>query len=577
MADDYVASGILGGNPFSTIFGGNDKSLPQSMRQKIALAMLMQKRKAPTTFGEGLSAIGDSLGDIGIMRRMEREAADTEARGKALDPSILGGGTPAAPAAAKPTAYAPTEDEPVPVVPAAKPPPQIVVPPQQAPGNLPPTGAAGNTGQTTFAPPLQTTPAQRDEMLPGAVPPRQPGPQSAVQPPPGTPVMAFGGEPSENIPPPASSRDAVAAALMGQGSQPNPTLPTGRGQSADAFQQVAQAAPPPAIRTAPPDPTSQIQKAPRYEPDYVPPERPQAKLPPLTTPTIDRIQEAWRAAAPGDREMIQERYKDVIAREQAKVNQAHEIYKAQVIDDRAYELKRQEMLGTAAQRGLTAAESQRKLAKPDLEDIEGKMERDPVTGVWGPPKLATPQDPNAMPQVKMNKEQADNLTFYGWAGGANKNLKGKDELLAHGLQQELLGKVPVFGNQLQTAEYRRARTAANSFVLAFMRDTSGAAYGAKEMYDHASNFLPKQGDDPQTLADKAAARERFVQGKYAGLGQGGQRVAQWQDAQDAAKEQAVAAKSLTEVGRPGTRIGETVTSKKTGKQRVWDGKQWHDL
>ena len=57
----------------------------KELRQRIALAMLMQKRKAPSTFGEGLSAIGDSLGDIGTMRRLaaEENAAFTGGNTKA--------------------------------------------------------------------------------------------------------------------------------------------------------------------------------------------------------------------------------------------------------------------------------------------------------------------------------------------------------------------------------------------------------------------------------------------------------------------------------------------------------------
>ena len=66
-----VASGILGGTSPSSV---------QALRQKIALAMLMQKRKAPANLGEGLSAIGESLGDMGVMRRLESEAAAASAQ-----------------------------------------------------------------------------------------------------------------------------------------------------------------------------------------------------------------------------------------------------------------------------------------------------------------------------------------------------------------------------------------------------------------------------------------------------------------------------------------------------------------
>ena len=55
-------------NPLASFFfaGKDDKNVPQALRQKIALAMLMQKRAAPQNFGEGLSAIGDALGDRSV-------------------------------------------------------------------------------------------------------------------------------------------------------------------------------------------------------------------------------------------------------------------------------------------------------------------------------------------------------------------------------------------------------------------------------------------------------------------------------------------------------------------------------
>ena len=63
-------------NPLSSFFfPQNDKNVPQGLRQKIALAMLMQKRAYPKTLGEGLSSIGDSIGDVMGVRQIERDAA----------------------------------------------------------------------------------------------------------------------------------------------------------------------------------------------------------------------------------------------------------------------------------------------------------------------------------------------------------------------------------------------------------------------------------------------------------------------------------------------------------------------
>jgi hypothetical protein len=152
-------------------------------------------------------------------------------------------------------------------------------------------------------------------------------------------------------------------------------------------------------------------------------------------------------------------------------------------------------------------------------------------------------------------------------------LKGNDQLLAHGLTQEALGKVPLFGNQMQDAEYRRAKNAANTFVLAFMRSTSGAAYGEKERYDHAVSLLPKYGDDSKTLADKAAQRESFLNAEYGGMGLGAQKIADYYKSQRTPQTVKQDLADIELQSLPKT-VGKIVTNKHTGEKRMWDGTHW---
>lgn len=116
MADDT--------NPFAQAMGyfwstpqSNSPASVQALRQRMAMAMLMQKRKYPTTFGEGLSAIGEALGERSLMRQMEQEAtaasAETDKQIKAVTPgaissSAVEGEEPAAKTAAAPPAAAGT-------------------------------------------------------------------------------------------------------------------------------------------------------------------------------------------------------------------------------------------------------------------------------------------------------------------------------------------------------------------------------------------------------------------------------------------------------------------------------------
>jgi hypothetical protein len=210
---------------------------------------------------------------------------------------------------------------------------------------------------------------------------------------------------------------------------------------------------------------------------------------------------------------------------------------------------------------------------PKPEEIDGKLIFDPNTNTYTKPKIAG-YDPNVAPNPKLNEDQRKTLIFYNWAAPAHELLKGKDKLFAEGAQQEVLGKVPFAGNKLLSDEYRLAKTAANNFVLAFMRSTSGAAYGAKEAEDHARGMLPKWGDDPKTAAFKAEERQRFVDSLHGSLGPA-REVVDWHAQRKltigADKQQSIN-DEMREVQPRG--FGDVRVNKKTGAKRVWNGSIW---
>jgi len=246
----------------------DNKNVPKELREKIALAMLMQKRAYPKTFGEGLAAIGDALGDRSVMRQLEAETAASEGKGREFDARISGV-PPAAPPPVR-RSYAPEDANTVvpaeqpqvrpvtpPLLPAvplppdqqqsdepgapvrmpsaaatqdwrnANPLPSIArppVPPQQPPPP-PPPGEQGNqvTRQVPLRPPPFQQPAPPPPLPPAETAPAPPfgpggrfdqafpGRQSAL---PGAPVMAEGNEPSaEEM---NAGRNALAQALMQQ-------------------------------------------------------------------------------------------------------------------------------------------------------------------------------------------------------------------------------------------------------------------------------------------------------------------------------------------------------------------------
>jgi hypothetical protein len=399
-------SDIFDTNPFkSFFFAGNDKNVPQDLRQKIALAMLMkQKRAYPKTFGEGLSAIGESIGDIGERRRLESEAADAEKVAQAGRTDITGKPT------STPTPYAPPDEvppavaaidraaPPAPPVPPPSPlatPPAVQLPPDQqqsyAPGApvrmTPPAAINAWRGQNPLPrgmpPPPQAAPPPQAPPLPPDAPAsfsdRFPGQQSAAPPPPGAPVMA------EDTPlPMPDPRGAAARALMMQaGPPPNPMTPAppGGADRQDAGIRLAPPATPP-IGKAPTQ--AQLNEPAQADVGYVMPARQPPPQPRTTTDVMDQIQKKIWDTPPAYRKSMQEALAPLYQQEQAKVAQAHELWKDQMTQHRALELKREDQLSARAKSVLDAREQQQKL-------IDYGQTRAP--GAGPDPRLGTDQSP----------------------------------------------------------------------------------------------------------------------------------------------------------------------------------------
>src|SRR6185369_1804876 len=96
----------MAGDIGSFIFNANEPGgySQMELRRKIALAMLGhgKGRGYPKNVGEGLTAIGDSLGDLGTMRRLEAMAAAESAGDKGMMAKIYGGQPGAVPVPAAP-------------------------------------------------------------------------------------------------------------------------------------------------------------------------------------------------------------------------------------------------------------------------------------------------------------------------------------------------------------------------------------------------------------------------------------------------------------------------------------------
>ena len=95
-----------GTNPFASLSGfffsgdKNDPRVNPQLRQRIALALMARGTKYPKTFGEGLSAIGDAIGDRALMKQL----MDADVAQQGVSPP----GAPVAPI--QPPGYAPPSD-----------------------------------------------------------------------------------------------------------------------------------------------------------------------------------------------------------------------------------------------------------------------------------------------------------------------------------------------------------------------------------------------------------------------------------------------------------------------------------
>jgi hypothetical protein len=598
-------------NPLTALQGyllwGNDPNVNQTIRQRIALQMMASsKRAAPKNIGEGLTAIGDSLGEIGMARRLEQgdlaqQAAAKAAVGNLYGPRVAEGDTDAAPPVK--TASAPPADV-VPDVqtPPVAPPAQVATAPMPPVAPVPPAPVAPPAPAAPAPlPPAETAPAafgdRFDAAFPGGQSQSIQGPTDAR---PGQPVPVH----------PSVRLDRITQLLAGRGAaggpQPNPTLaPPGGGSPSTPVPapggqpdpRLALAAPqggtlsdvqqapilPPQLNRPPPIVPQQVaqnQPAPNF--GYVMP-APQPPMPKPPTPYSEAERKATTLILQNpNNPYIAQQLAPLLAQEKAKRDlidsQNAKQYESDILQHRTMIEKRQEQIATQAKRIQEGQKGEQELAKPNTIKTETgeDLQLDQATGKWVPlPRGGPPTDLSVPPNVKLSETQQKALTYHQWAQQADDVMKGKDMMLANGLGQEMTGKIPFVGNKWQGEEYRRAKDAANAFVLAFMRSTSGAAYGEKERLDHANAMIPRYGDSPAQLADKAAQRRSFIAAEQAGLPQ------QLKDhlnykrtTEQATNQRGQEAVDIEMQGVKPAGIGDTKINKRTGVKRVWDGEHW---
>ncbi|MBN9455293.1 MAG: hypothetical protein J0I54_01570 [Bosea sp.] len=126
---------------------------------------------------------------------------------------------------------------------------------------------------------------------------------------------------------------------------------------------------------------------------------------------------------------------------------------------------------------------------------------------------ATPQATQG--DLKGTEFSDKNAIFYNRAAPASATMKdlaakgyvpsGRDYELMLGRAGEMM---PLsLSNNLVSDQGRQFYNSAMNFMLSVLRPDTGAAFGREEFQNYARVFIPLPGDDPQTLVNKAAARD----------------------------------------------------------------------
>lgn len=145
--------------------------------------------------------------------------------------------------------------------------------------------------------------------------------------------------------------------------------------------------------------------------------------------------------------------------------------------------------------------------------------------------LASPTTPKAQPvssngvtttpvpgtgKANLTETQAKDVYFANNAEGAVPILDQIGTKLTS-LGGNVASNAGTLGNYFKSSEYQQAEQAGRVFINSILRKDSGAAITKDENANYGETYLPRPGDKPEVIAQKAAARKRAVAGLKAGL------------------------------------------------------------
>jgi hypothetical protein len=251
------------------------------------------------------------------------------------------------------------------------------------------------------------------------------------------------------------------------------------------------------------------------------------------TPVQQSILRDIQNAPPASREAVQKRLQPLYEQEQAKIAQAHEVYKDKLAARRAMETEQYKLTAGAPKTSAEIDKIRHDISVGKIIQMEGRAFRVQDDGSL---KDITPgQTGEGPPQIKMTQDQSDTLKFYKMGKTAAAQLEGKERLQAD------------------------------------LRDTSGATIGTQEFKDRFDLLIPKSGDDELAMRNKAEARKAVLEGQRLALGSA-RPMADYVD-KEHAKERAEKAALLNSQmeGKD-----KSKTYEKNGVFRRWVGDHWEE-
>ena len=117
----------------------------------------------------------------------------------------------------------------------------------------------------------------------------------------------------------------------------------------------------------------------------------------------------------------------------------------------------------------------------------------------------------------LNESQSKNVIYASRAEGALAQLDPVADALTSRANQAA-GAVPLgLGRDYQDPKYQVAKQAGEEFLTAILRKDTGAAITSQEQVIYGEVYLPRPGDSPEVLAQKAQSRARAVEALRRGM------------------------------------------------------------